>query len=112
MKLCGCVGCGCLLLFGPSVFAQVGRESDGNESVIKALAEAHKDSRTIEQIRKNNALIRAASKRDVESVRTALKNGALVNSRYLDGYAFVTEGVSGYSRTLNALRVFDKVTAD
>src|SRR5262249_52368945 len=79
------------------------RDPDGPESTLKELATVFKDDRTVEQIKKDNALIRAAAKGDAEAIRKALKNGARINSRYIDGHAFLDEGESGYTALMIAV---------
>jgi ankyrin repeat protein len=78
------------------------QNADGSDEIIKLLAEAYKDERSLEQIKKDNALIRAARKGEIETVRKAIKNGALVDSRYMDGYAFLDEGKTGYTALMLA----------
>lgn len=75
-----------------------------NDEVLKSLAEYYKDDRTVEQIKKDNVLIAAAGRGDVEKVRQALVNGALVNSRYLDDTAFLDAGGSNYTALMRASR--------
>jgi RNA polymerase sigma factor (sigma-70 family) len=78
-------------------------DPDGfDEAFIKSMAEAYKDKRTIEQIRKDNALIRAAGDGDREAVRKALKAGARINSYYIDGYAAFGSDGSGYTALMFA----------
>lgn len=115
MTIAVALACGCTLFLPRGIPAQDpfapeqervatadGRDPDGNKNVIMALAEAYQDSRPIEQIKKDNALIRAAAQGDVAAVRAALRSGALVNSRYIDGYAFLSEGASGYTALMRA----------
>ena len=83
--------------------SQEKRDPDGPEAILKELAVAFKDDRTIEQIKKDNGLIRAAANGDAEGILKALKGGALINSRYLDGYAFLDEGESGYTALMFAV---------
>src|SRR5579871_31965 len=94
---------GCVLLIPASAISQEKRDPDGNDDALKSLAEAFKDTRTVEQIRKDNALIRAAAQGDLEGIRAALKNGALINSRYIDGHAFLDPGESGYTALMFAI---------
>lgn len=93
------------------VVAMHGRQSArASDDVIRSLAEAHKDTRSVAQIRKDNAMIAAASKGDAEAVSQAIKNGALVDSRYLDPAAFLDEGQTGYTALMRAtLGGHDKV---
>ncbi len=86
---------GCFLFLPALAPTQEKRDPDGSESILKELARAFKDDRTVKQIKKDNALIRAAAKGDVDALRNALKDGARINSGYIDGYAFLDEGESG-----------------
>jgi ankyrin repeat protein len=90
-------------IVAPPAIAQEKRDPDGPESILKELAKAFKDDRTVEQIKKDNALIRAAAKGDVDAIRKSLKDGARINSRYIDGYAFLDEGESGYTALMFAV---------
>jgi hypothetical protein len=94
---------GCLLLVPAFALAQETRDLDGPESLLKDLAKAFKDDRTVEQIKKDNALIRAAAKGDADAIRKALKDGARINSRYIDGSAFLDEGETGYTALMFAV---------
>lgn len=102
MNVAGRIAFAWIVALTSTAVSQEARDPDGSEDVLKALAEAYKDDRSIAQIKKDNALIRAAAKGETEGVRQAIKNGALVNSRYLDGYAFLDEGVSGYTALMRA----------
>ena len=102
MKLAATIAIGCILVLVAFAVSQKGGDPDGSEEIIKALAKGYKDERTIDQIKKDNALIRAAQEGDAGAVREAIKNGALVNSRYLDGHAFLDAGVSGYTALMRA----------
>jgi uncharacterized protein len=93
----------CLLALPAVAFAQEKRDPDGSDAVLKDLAKAFKDDRTLEQIKKDNALIRAATAGDADGIRKALNAGALINSRYLDGEAFLDEGDSGYTALMAAV---------
>src|SRR5262245_51964289 len=75
---------------------------DGSDAVITSLAESYKDERSLEQIKKDNALIRAAGAGDVEKARQLIEDGALVNSRFMDGFAFLDEGRTGYTALMYA----------
>jgi uncharacterized protein len=94
---------GYLLLLPGAAISQENRDPDGNDEILKSLAEVLKDKRTLVQIRKDNVLIRAAAKGDLEAIRTAIKNGALINSRYIDGHAFLDPGESGYTALMFAV---------
>jgi ankyrin repeat protein len=94
---------GCFLFLPAFASPQEKRNPDGPESILKQLAKAFKDDRTVEQIKKDNALVRAAAKGDVDAIRKALKDGARINSRYIDGYAFLDEGASGYTALMFAV---------
>jgi ankyrin repeat protein len=94
---------GCFFLVNLVVVAQEKGDPDGADSVLKDLAKAFKDDRTVEQIKQDNALIRAAAEGDVDAVRKALKNGARINSRYIDAGAFLDEGASGYTALMFAV---------
>jgi hypothetical protein len=94
---------GCCLFLPALASAQEKRDPDGPESILKEIAKAFKDDRTVEQIKKDNALIRAAAKGDANAIRKALKDGARINSRYIDGYAFLDEGESGYTALMFAV---------
>ncbi|HEV3446738.1 MAG TPA: ankyrin repeat domain-containing protein [Gemmataceae bacterium] len=94
---------GCFLLLPAFASPQEKRDPDGPESILTELAKAFKDDRTVEQIKKDNALIRAAAKGDADAIRKALKDGARINSRYIDGYAFLDEGESGYTALMFAV---------
>lgn len=90
-------------LLGITAQAQQRDDPDGfDESAIKNMAEAHNDKRTIAQIRKDNALIRAVWKGDAQAVRKALQNGALINSYYIDGYAAFGSDASGHAALMEA----------
>jgi ankyrin repeat protein len=102
MRFVGFLGC-FLLLAAPAV-AREKRNPDGSDSILKALAKIFKDNRTLEQIKKDNALIRATAKGELDGIRAALKKGALINSRYLDEYAFLDKGQSGYTALMLAVR--------
>jgi ankyrin repeat protein len=99
---------GCLLVAPTVATAQEKGDPDGSEDVLKDLAKHFKDDRTIQQIKRDNALIRAARNGDTDGIRKALKEGALINSRYLDGYAFLDEGTTGYTALM--LAVLNKQT--
>jgi hypothetical protein len=94
---------GCSLFLPAFASAQANRDPDGSEDILKEVAKAFKDDRTVEQIKKDNALIRAAAKGDAHAIRKALKDGARINSRYIDGYAFLDEGESGYTALMFAV---------
>jgi len=94
---------GCFFFLPAFASSQEERDPNGSESILKELAKAFKDNRTVEQIKKDNALIRAAAKGDVDAIRKALKNGARINSRYIDAYAFLDEGESGYTALMFAV---------
>jgi ankyrin repeat protein len=94
---------GCFLFLAAFTSAQEKRDPDGPESILKHLAKAFKDERTVEQIKKDNALIRAAAKGDADAIHKALQDGARINSRYIDGYAFLDEGESGYTALMFAV---------
>jgi hypothetical protein len=93
----------CFFLTSPLAYAQEKRDPDGSEDILKELAKAFKDDRTVEQIKKDNALIRAAAKGDIDGIRKALKDGARLDSRYIDGNAFLDEGYSGYTALMFAV---------
>jgi uncharacterized protein len=95
---------GCLLLLPAPAISQEKRNPDGSDDILKGLAEAFKDKRTLEQIKKDNVLIRAAAEGDLEAMRKALKSGALINSRYIDGHAFLDPGESGHTALMFAVR--------
>jgi ankyrin repeat protein len=94
---------GCFIFVPAFGFAQEKVDPDEPEDILKGLAEAFKDNRTLEQIKKDNAFIRAAAKGDVDAVRKALKDGARINSRYIDGSAFLDEGQTGYTALMFAV---------
>lgn len=102
MNVSAKIWCATILLLSAIAFSQVGRDPDGSEDVIQALAKSYKDDRSMAQIKKDNALIRAAASGDAAAVRQSLKNGALVNSRYLDGFAFLDAGQSDYTALMRA----------
>ena len=95
-----------LVLLGPAVLAQQKNELDGYDEgeidFINGMAKIYNDKRTLEQIWKDNALIRAAEAGDVKAVRKALKAGALINSYYLDGCAAFGSDGSGYTALMSA----------
>jgi ankyrin repeat protein len=78
------------------------QKADGSDEVIRSLAEGYKDERSLEQIKKDNKLIWAAWKGDADTVRSTLKEGARINSRFLDPTAFLDEGWSGYTALMLA----------
>jgi ankyrin repeat protein len=94
---------GCFLFLPAFASSQEKRDPDGPESILKELAKVFKDDRTVEQIKKDNALIRAAAKGDVDAIPKALKDGARINSRYIDPDAFLDEGKSGYTALMFAV---------
>jgi ankyrin repeat protein len=97
------VAVACLLLVGPAALPQPKADPDGfDEDSIKGMAELYNDRRSIEQIRKDNALIRAAASGDVDAVRKALKAGAIVNSYYIDGFAAFGSDGSAYTALMEA----------
>src|SRR2546421_612369 len=110
----------CILATPAYADSQERRDPDGPESILKELAKAFKEHRSVQQIKKDNGLIRAAAAGDLEEVRKALKDGALINSRYIDGYAFVDEGKSGYTalmfavlnKRINAIKLLIENKAD
>jgi ankyrin repeat protein len=86
------------------VFAQQNPDPDGfDEEAIKNMAEAYNDKRPLEQIRKDNALIRAVWKGDLKAVREAVKLGAKVNSYYIDGHAAFGSDASGHAPLMEAV---------
>jgi hypothetical protein len=92
------IAIGSVLLIGPAALSQKKEDPDGfDDAFIKLMAKSYKDKRTIEQIRKDNALIRAAGNGDANAVRKALKAGARINSYYIDGYAAFGSDGSGYT---------------
>jgi hypothetical protein len=96
-----------LLVAGTSAFAQQKNPLDGYDEgsidFIKATKEEYKDKRPLEQIFKDNALIRAVWAEDVKSIRNALKAGALVNSYYIDGCAAFGSDASGHTALMEAV---------
>jgi ankyrin repeat protein len=77
---------------------------EGSIDFIKGMAkDVYKDTRSLKQIFKDNALVRAAGAGDVNAVRKALKAGALVNSIYLDGCAAFGSDASGETALLWAV---------
>jgi ankyrin repeat protein len=80
----------------------VDNEDEGKESLLLAFARVRNDARTIDQIKRDNALIRAAADGDAERVQRAIKSGAQVNSRYIDADAFMGSDTSGYSALMRA----------
>jgi hypothetical protein len=91
-----------LLVVGPSALAQQKNPLDGYDEgsidIIKGMAkDVFKDKRPLEQIFKDNALIRAVWSEDVKAVRKALDAGALVNSYYIDGCAAFGSDASGHA---------------
>ncbi|HJZ92663.1 MAG TPA: ankyrin repeat domain-containing protein [Gemmataceae bacterium] len=103
MRLVHSIALGWLLLVGPAAHAQPKEDPDGfDEDFIKSMARSYNDRRPVEQIRKDNALIRAAGRGDLDAVRKALKAGALVNSYYIDGYAAFGNDGSGYTALMDA----------
>jgi hypothetical protein len=93
----------CFFLGAPVTGAHREPDPDGNEETLKGLAKAFDDDRTVEQIKKDNALIRAARKGDLDAIHKALKNGARINSRYIDGWAFLDEGDTGFTALMFAV---------
>jgi ankyrin repeat protein len=95
---------GYVLLAGSTALAQTKpQDPDGfDEDSIKIMAHAYGDKRTIEQIRKDNALIRAAGRGDPYAVQKALRAGARINSYYIDGYAAFGSDGSGYTALMEA----------
>ena len=103
MRLISFLAFGLLLTLGPAARAQHPSDPDGfDEDSIKNMAGAYGDKRTVAQIRKDNALIRAAEKGDTRAVREALKAGARINSYYIDGYAVFGSDGSGYTALMSA----------
>jgi ankyrin repeat protein len=103
MRLTVAIAIACLVFLALSARAQRKDDPDGfDEDSIKSMAQSYEDKRTIEQIRKDNALIRAAENGDVNAVRKALKGGALINSYYIDGYAAFGSDGSGYTALMSA----------
>lgn len=92
-----------LLSFAP-LFGQEAPTGDAGDSVstLESLAEAIHDPRPATQIKKDNAMIRAVLAKDVEAVRTALKNGANVDAQFLDTDAFLERGRTGYTALMLA----------
>ena len=87
---------GSLLLVGPAALSQQNQDPDGfDRDAVMAMAKLYNDKRPLEQIRKDNALIRAAGNGDVRAVRTALKAGAALDSYYIDGFAAFGSDGSG-----------------
>jgi ankyrin repeat protein len=101
-----------LLLVGPAAFAQTKNALDGydegSSDFIKATAkDVFNDKRTLEQIFKDNALIRAVWAGNVKAVGKALAAGALVNSYYIDGCAAFGSDASGHAALLGAVSLGD-----
>ena len=94
---------GCFLFVSAFASALEKDDPDGSEEALASLAKAFKDDRTDEQIKKDNALIRAAAKGDADAIRNALKDGARINSRYIDAFAFLDAGESGYTALMFAV---------
>src|SRR5437763_342997 len=96
-----------LLLVGPAAFAQTKNALDGYDEgsidFMKATAKEFNDKRTLEQIFKDNALIRAVWAGDAKAARKALDGGALVNSYYIDGCAAFGSDASGHAALLEAV---------
>jgi hypothetical protein len=97
------------LVLSTSIFLSVWTPLEADEStagcsdeIIMSLAKAYKDERSLEQIKKDNAMISAARKGDADRVRNMLRDGALINSRYLDPTAFLDEASSGYTALMFA----------
>src|SRR5262245_25445403 len=97
MLLIGCIS------FSFGCAAAKDNPDDGAKEILKELAKSYKDDRTVEQIKQDNAFIRAAGEGDVKAIRRALKDGARINSRYLDAYAFLDAGKSGYTALMFAV---------
>lgn len=79
-----------------------GNYPDGNLNSMKSLAEFYRDTRTVEQIQMDNAMVRAAWRGDVKAIRNALRGGSRVNALYLDGTGFLSRGYSGYTALMMA----------
>jgi hypothetical protein len=97
MRLAVSIVCASALILGARSRAQDAFGPDGDEDTIKLMAKAYKDQRSVEQIKKDNALIRAAAKGDVDGVRKTLSSGALVNSYHIDGCVGFGDDASGYT---------------
>src|SRR5262245_47990396 len=98
MRLVLSLAFGSLLVLGHSAHSQMKEDPDGfDEEAIKSMAKLYNDRRPLEQIRKDNALIRAAGKGDLKAVRGTLKMGAQVNAYYIDGFAAFGSDGSGYT---------------
>jgi ankyrin repeat protein len=102
MRFAVSIAFGCLFL-GQDALAQPKSDPDGfDEASIRLMADAYQDKRPLAQIRKDNTLIRAAERGDVNAVRQALKGGALINSYSIDGYAAFGSDGSGYTALISA----------
>jgi ankyrin repeat protein len=108
MRVVSFIGMWLLLLTGSTALAQEKNGLDGYDEgsidFIKGMAkDVYKDTRSLAQIFKDNALIRAAGHGDLKAIRNALKAGALVNSIYLDGCAAFGSDASGEAALLWAI---------
>ena len=80
-------------------------ELDGSESKVQAFASRRGDQRAMWEIRRDNAMIRAAWSGRIEEVRSRLADGANVNARYLDGHAAMLDrGATDWTALLAASR--------
>lgn len=92
----------CVFITASATSAFAEADLDGDPEVLKSLAAHYQDTRTLNEIRQDNAMIRLAAKGDAEGLRKALAAGARINARYLDGTAFLSEGKSAYTALMLA----------
>jgi ankyrin repeat protein len=97
-----------IVLLSPDAVAQTKNPLDGHDEgsleFMKATAkDFFNDKRTLEQIFKDNALIRAVWTGDVKAVSKALEAGAIVNSYYIDGCAAFGSDASGHAALMEAV---------
>jgi ankyrin repeat protein len=97
-----------LLIAGPTAFGQTrnpldGYDEGGIEFMTAMAKDVFNDKRTLEQIFKDNALIRAVWAGDVKAIGKALDAGALVNSYYIDGCAAFGSDASGHAALMEAV---------
>lgn len=106
MRFVFAIGTWLFLFTGSTILAQQKNPLDGYDEgfieFFKIAKDLYKDKRTVEQMLKDNALIRAAGNGDVKAVRKALNAGALVNSYYIDGCAAFGSDSSGYTALMGA----------
>jgi ankyrin repeat protein len=90
------------IICGSVLYYRVQGQRDGSDKGLLALAKGFDDTRTAGEIRRDNAFIRAAEEGNVAAVRSALRRGAMIDARYLDGTAFFDAGKTGYTALMLA----------